>query len=451
VTSEADEVIRALEATISGTVVRPGIRGYDAARRVWNGRIDRHPEAIVRAESVDDVRRTIDAARRGGVALAVRGGGHNVSGIGVGDGLVLDLSGLRALRVDPHAATAEVGAGHRWGDVDRATQAHGLAVPGGTDSEVGVGGLTLGGGNGWLMGALGATVDNLLGVEMVLADGTIRTASATDDEDLFWAVRGGGGNFGVATSFTYRLHPVGPQVIGGMIAYPWSHAHAALRLYRDVVAGAPDQLTAYACLLTLDDAPVVAIALCWSGPLDGAERFLAPLRALPAVIDQVDVVPFVDLQAMMDEARPPGRHCAMRSHFMSELSDGAIDAFIDAFGPVPSPLSVSIIEHCHGAIMRTPVSAMAFALRDHAFHVEHIAFWERPGDSAANLDWVTRCYKATAPLGTGEVYVNSLDSGEQDRVPDAYGPNYDRLRALKSLYDPDNLFHTNQNITPQRQ
>jgi FAD/FMN-containing dehydrogenase len=449
VTSEGDGVISALEATISGEVVRPGSPSYNTARRVWNGRIDRYPEAIVRAASVGDVQRTVDAARQGGVTLAVRGGGHNVSGIGVGDGLVLDLSALQTLRVDPYAGTAEVGAGHRWGDVDRATQVHGLAVPGGTDSEVGVGGLTLGGGNGWLMGALGATVDNLLRVEMVLADGTVRIASATDDQDLFWAVRGGGGNFGVATSFTYRLHPVGPQVVGGMIAYPWSQARAALRLYRDLVTDAPDQLTAYACLLTLDDAPVVAIALCWSGSLDGAEPILSTLRALPVVSDQVDVVPFVQLQSMMDEARPPGRQCAMRSHFMSELSDRAIDAFLDSFESVPSSLSVSIIEHCHGAIMRTPVSAMAFALRDHAFHVEHIAFWERPAEHVANLDWVTRCYRATAPLGTGEVYVNSLDAGEQDRVPDAYGTNYGRLRALKSAYDPDNLFRTNQNIPPR--
>jgi FAD binding domain/Berberine and berberine like len=430
-------------------VVTADDSGYDAARRVWNGRIDRHPLAIVFASDLEAVQATIAVARDHDLQLFVRGGGHNCAGTAVGDGLVLDVSGLRTLERDANAATIRVGAGLRWGELDRATQPYGLAVPGGTDSEVGVAGLTLGGGNGWLMGAFGATVDSLQRVELVTADGQCRVASARDDPDLFWALRGGGGNYGVATSFTYRLHQVGPQVVGGMIAYRWDQAIAALSLYREFVAGAPDELTAYACLLYLEDAPVVAIALCWCGPIEQAERILRPLRELEPVADQIGVVPFVSLQSMMAPARPAGRHCAMRSHYMAELGDAALAAFVDSFEACPSTLSVSIIEHCHGAISRVAPTDTAFAPRRHPFHIEHIAFWDAgQGRPEVNLRWVEACYAATSNWGTSEVYVNSLDEGEGHRVPEAYGPNYQRLRALKAVYDPDNFFRGNQNIVP---
>jgi FAD/FMN-containing dehydrogenase len=401
------------------------------------------------AGSVDDVRTTIEVTRESEAELFVRGAGHNVAGTAVGDGVVLDLSRMRRVDMEPRATTVRAGAGLRWGDLDRATQRHGLAVPGGTDSEVGVSGLTLGGGNGWLMGAFGATVDSLLSVEVVTAGGDLRVASADRDPDLFWALRGGGGNFGVATSFTFQTRPVGPEVVGGMIAYPWDSALDALELYREFTAVAPDQLTAYACMLFLEDAPVVAIALCWCGPPAGADRVLRPLYALRPISDQIALLPFVALQSMIDSARPPGRHCAMRSHYMAELSDAALEAFVDSFEACPSVHSVSIIEHCHGAIARVAPTATAFAPRRAPFHVEHIAFWNGVESSAdVHLAWVERCHGATSGWGTSEVYVNALDVGEQSRIAEAYGPNYQRLRELKAVYDPDNFFHGNQNIAP---
>jgi FAD/FMN-containing dehydrogenase len=439
-----------LRASLGGArVVLPGDRQYGTARRVWNGRIDRHPAAVVFARDVQDVRATVTLARDGGARLFVRGGGHSVAGLAVGEGVVLDVSGLRDIEVDPVAGTARVGSGLRLGDVDRATQRFGLTVPLGTDSEVGLAGLTLGGGNEWLMGAHGATVDSLLSVELVCADGTMRLASADVEPDLFWALRRGGGNFGVATAFEFRLHPVGPEVVGGMIAYPWKSGFDALRLFRELVARAPDELTAFACLLHLDGEPVVAIALCWGGPTRDAERVLAPLYRLRPVSDQLSVTPFVALQTSMDAARPFGRQSAMRSHYMAQLSDAAIEAFIACFAESPSPLSVAIIEHCHGAIARVAPTATAFAPRRFPFHVEHIAFWSgTEAEASRNLSWVQACYAETSRFGTSAVYVNSLDAGEEHRVADAYGPNYERLRALKAIHDPDNVFSANHNIRP---
>jgi FAD/FMN-containing dehydrogenase len=446
--SDYERLRRILAEGASTPTVLPGDERYERARRVWNGRIDRHPLAIVFAQTVEDVRSCIIAAHDAEVPLFVRGGGHSVAGSGVGDGLVVDVSALKWVDVHPAARTIRTGSGLTWGDLDRATQRFGLAVPGGTDSEVGVAGLSLGGGNGWLMGAFGATVDSMAEVEVVTADGELRKVSATEEPDLFWALRGGGGNFGVATSFTYRLHPVGPRVVGGMISYPWSKAQAALALYRRLTESAPDELTAFACLLYLGDAPVVGVALCWCGDPDNAGGALASLAELEPVDDQIGSLSFVELQSMMDAARPAGRRCAMRSHFMAEIGDDAIQSFVDGFAECPSPLSVSIIEHCHGAISRVPVSATAFALRDSPFHVEHIAFWDDPSATNTNMTWVEDCYRRTARFGTREVYLNSLDEGEGERVPEAYGPNYARLRKLKGLYDPDNFFRGNHNIAP---
>jgi FAD/FMN-containing dehydrogenase len=366
------------------------------------------------------------------------------------DGLVIDLSLMKSIEVDVAARTAIAQGGVLWRDLDRTTQSFGLAVPGGTDSEVGIAGLTLGGGNGWLMGLHGATCDNLLSANVVMADGRAVHASSTDNPDLFWALRGGGGNFGVVTSFCYRLHPVGPTVIGGAIMYAYSDAKRVLRRFRDFSRSpVPDALTVFACLIYDGGEPVVAIAACYSGPMEDAEAAIAPLRGWGSTIsDQMGRRPYVELQSLFDAARPAGRRCAMRSNFMAALPDEAITTLVQKFTTTPSTLSAVIVEHCHGAITRVAPDATAFPLRSNPYHFEILGFWDHAGEDQANLAWVTSFFDAMQPFDVGEVYVNSLDEGEGHRVRAAYGPNYDRLVKLKSKFDPTNLFRCNHNIPP---
>jgi FAD/FMN-containing dehydrogenase len=440
-----------LRASIRGEVITPSQATYDAARRVWNGLVDRHPSAIAYCTTVEDIATCVRFARQRGVLTAVRGGGHACAGTAVCEGgLVIDLSRLREISVDSYRQIIRAGAGARWRDVDRATQAFGLATPGGTDSEVGIAGLTLGGGNGWLMGLYGATCDNVRALDVVTADGEVSRASGTENADLFWAMRGGGGNFAIATTFEYQLHPVGPQVIGGMVTYPYSRARKVLEFFRDFSRTAPDELTVYVCLIcTAEGTPAIGLAACYVGPMDRGQTTVRPLRSCGRPIeDALRQMTYLELQSMMDPARPAGRNCAMRSHFMRELPDGAISAIVEHFAHTPSPLSVAIIEHCHGAIARVAPDATAFAIRTSPFHFEIIGFWDDPAASATNLEWVNDFFAATHPYSSGEVYVNSLDQGESARVQEAYGPNYHHLALIKSKYDPTNFFKCNQNIPP---
>ena len=439
-----------LRRTIGGQLITSSDPGYDSARKVWNGLVDRHPGAIAYCASVGDIAACVRFARERDLATAIRSGGHACAGTALCDGgLVIDTSRMREVSVDPKSRTARAGAGARWREFDRATQASGLATTGGTDSEVGIAGLTLGGGNGWLMGIHGATCDNLLALDVVTADGATIRASATEHPDLFWAMRGGGGNFGIATAFEYRLHPVGPEVIGGMVTYPYSRARQVLEFFRDFSNTAPDELTVYACLICTEaGAPAIGLAACYAGPMDAAEQAVRPLRTCGTPIDdELRPMPYPELQTMMDAARPAGRRCAMRSHFMRELSDGVLDAIVEHFARTPSPLSVAIIEHCHGAIARVALDATAFALRASPFHFEIIGFWDDPAATGANLKWVTDFFNATQPFSSGEVYVNSLDQGES-RIHEAYRSNYQRLTKIKARYDPSNFFRHNQNIIP---
>jgi len=440
-----------LRGGLRGTLVLSSDAAYSTARRVWNGRIDRRPAAIARCADAADVVACVRFARAHDLPLAVRGGGHAVAGLAVCDGgLVVDLSGLKSVRVDAHARVARAEPGATLADLDRATQAFGLATPAGTDSEVGIAGLTLGGGNGWLMGAYGATVDNLLSADVVTADGRRVTASAQVNEDLFWALRGGGGNFGIVTSFEYRLHTVGPQVMAGAILYPFANARDVLHAFRAFTHDAPDALTVFACLIRdADGVPVVCMAACHAGPLEVAVREVRPLRSLgPVLQDNLQPRPFVEWQSFLDAARPAGRGCAMRSHFLDRLDEGFVAALVAQFEAAPSPLSVAIVEHCHGAIARVAPQATAFAARTSPFHFEAIAFWERPAEAAANLAWCDAFFAATRPFSSGRVYVNSLDAGEGDRLAEAYGPNLPRLRAIKREWDATNLFRGNHNIAP---
>jgi len=440
-----------LRERLHGRLISPEDADYNTVRRVWNGRIDRRPASVVFCANEADVVAAVQFARENAVLLAVRGGGHSCAGTAVFDNaLVIDLSFMKTIEVDAANRRAFAQGGVLWRELDRATQAFGLAVPGGTDSEVGIAGLTLGGGNGWLMGLHGATCDNLLSANVVLADGSKVVANSVENADLFWALRGGGGNFGIVTSFQFRLHPIGPTVIGGAVMYEYEDAPKVLRHFRDFCISTSDALTVYACLIYDCDRPLVAIAACYAGLADRAEATIAPLRQWGRIVaDQLRPMSYLELQSLFDAARPMGRRCAMRSNFLAELPDAAIDILVERFRTTPSLLSAVIVEHCHGAITRVAPDATAFGLRSHPYHLEILGFWDPVEKDAANLAWVHRFFIDMLPFNVGEVYVNSLDQDEGHRVSEAYGTNYARLVALKAKFDPTNFFRCNINIPPQ--
>jgi FAD/FMN-containing dehydrogenase len=441
----------ALGEWLRGRLIGRAHPSYDRARRVWNGRIDRRPLAIAQCVDVADVIHCVTFAREQGLPLAIRGSGHAVAGTAIcDDGLVVDLSRMKGIRVSPDEARVRAEPGVTWGDMDHATQVFGFAVPGGTDSEVGIAGLSLGGGNGWLMGAFGASCDNLLAADVVTAEGALLHASSTENQDLFWALRGGGGNFGIVTSLEYRMHRIGPTVVAGAVLYPFAQTRQVLARFRDFASNAPDPLTVYPCLLRLTDGTaVLCMAACYGGPIADGERAVGALARMGEVLDnQLRPMSYVAWQSSMDAARPVGRHCAIRSHFLADLADGFVDALVAHFAKSPSDHSVAILEHCHGAIARVEPDATAFALRRNPFHFEIIAFWDDAAQTAINLEWADRFLAATLPFSTGEVYVNSMDEGERHRIREAYGVNYERLRRIKRSYDPTNFFRFNQNIPP---
>jgi FAD/FMN-containing dehydrogenase len=437
-------------AGLSGTVIRRGDADYDTARRVWNGMIDRSPAMIVRCASTADVVAAVNFAREQGLVLSVRGGGHNVGGFAVcDDGLVIDLSSMRAVTVDPARRIASAQGGALWKDVDAATHVHGLATTGGVISSTGVGGLTLGGGLGWLMRSYGLACDNLVAVEIVTADGTVRRASATENMDLFWAVRGGGGNFGVVTTFEYRLHPVS-TMYGGMLVYPVARAREVLRLYRDLAAKAPDELTMFAGLMSAPDGtPIVAVLVGYNGPASAGEAAIKPLRDLGPVADQVSTLPYPALNSMLDEGFPHGLHVYWRSDFLKALPDEAIDTLCERFSSVTSPLSALLIEQFGGAVARVPAADSAFAQRGALFNLAVIARWTDPATAGSHVDWARRSSEAMRPFASGGVYVNYLGDEGEERIRAAYGAEkYAKLVAIKKQYDPTNLFRLNQNIKP---
>ena len=369
--------IAKLGEALRGTLIGRGDACFDRARRIWNGRIDRRPLLIAQCADAADIVACVHFARDHALPLAVRGSGHACAGTALcDDGLVVDLSRMKGIRVVADRGVVRAEPGVTWGDMDHATQAFGFAVPGWTDSEVGISGLSLGGGNGWLMGKFGATCDNILSIDVVTAEGKLLTASASEHQDLFWALRGGGGNFGIATSFGYQMHPIGPMVMAGAVFYPFDQTRAVLARFRDFAADAPDPLAVYPCLIRLEDgALVLCMAACYAGPVEDGERAVAPLRHMGEPLsDQLKPMAFVEWQRSMDAARPAGRRCAMRSHFLAELADGFVDALIEYFAACPSRHSVAIVEHCHGAISHVAPTATAFALRTNPYHFEIIAF-----------------------------------------------------------------------------
>jgi FAD/FMN-containing dehydrogenase len=440
---------RAVEG-IRGEVILPSDPHYERARSVWNGAVDRRPTAIVRCVCVEDVRRALDLARESGLTVAVRAGGHSVAGKSVCDGgLVIDLSPMK--QVGPVGADGVAAAqpGLTLGELVDEIEPRGRVVNTGIVSTTGLAGLTLGGGLGYLGGQLGLTCDNLVSAEVVTAGGDVVRASAEENPDLLWGLRGGGANLGVVTSLELQLHPMEP-VLAGTVLHPIDRAADVLRFYRDYTAAAPDRLTAYAALMTSPDGhPVVGVVACWFGQAANGERALLPLRRFgPPVLDTFGQMPYSAAIRLLDEAAAPGLHRAYRSGAMSTITDGALEVMIEHARTMTSPMSAVLIEHVHGVAARVPVDATAFALRGVPYVVLVSPQW-LPGQVAAPHEaWADRFWKALVPHTTGGVYVNYLGDEGQERVRAAYGANHERLAALKRRYDPDNLFHLNQNVRP---
>jgi hypothetical protein len=444
-----------------GDLIRPADPAYDSARRVWNGAIDRRPALIARCTGVADVRAAVRFARERDLLVAVRGGGHNVAGSATCDGgIVIDLSPMKGLWIDPAGRTARAQPGLLWGEVDRETQAFGLATPGGIVTHTGIGGLTLGGGLGWLMRRHGLTIDNLLSADIVTADGEFLHASAHEHADLFWGLRGGGGNFGVVTSFEYRLHPIGPIVLAGVMLHPAAKAREVLAFYRECVATAPDELTTVVVLTTAPNAPflpasvygqpVVMIAACYAGSVEEGERAIAPLRRFgPPLADTIGPTPYVSHQALLDPGVPHGLGYYWKSEYVASLSETLVETLANRAWLAATPESYTIIFHLGGAVGRQDPDGSAFEDRRAGHAVNIDAVWSEPGRAPACMAWTREFWEAIRPHSTGRVYVNFLGEEGQDRVRAAYGdPKYERLLGLKRTYDPTNLFRLNQNIRP---
>lgn len=449
-----------LKGGFKGEVLLPGDGAYETARQIWNAMIDKHPAVIARCATASDVVRGVNFARDNGLLLAVRGGGHNIAGNAMcDDGLVIDLSKMKAAQVDPARRRVTIEGGATLADLDAATQAHGLATPVGINSTTGIAGLTLGGGFGWLSRKYGMTVDNLESAEVVTAAGEELRASATEHPDLFWALRGGGGNFGVVTRFEFRLHPVGPNVLSGLIVYPISEGKSVLQQYRDFIARAPEELSVWTVLRHAPPLPflpasvhgkeIVALALIYTGDPKQGEPLIEPLRKFGTPVgEHVGAQPYVAWQQAFDPLLTPGARNYWKSHNLATLKDGLIDTVIAYTLKLPSPQTEIFLGAIGGATTRPAPDAMAYAHRDAKFVMNVHGRWEDPADDKRVIAWARDFFNASAPFASGGVYVNFLTADEGDRVRSAYGPNYDRLAQVKRKYDPNNLFRVNQNIVP---
>ena len=444
------------KANFHGVLIGPGDATYDSARRVWNGMIDKYPAAIARCADAADVVKAVQFARDQHLEVAIRGGGHSFAGNGTCDGgLVIDLSPMKRIRIDPVKRAAFIQAGVTLGECIREIQPFGLGIPVGTASATGLAGLTLGGGTGWLMGKYGLTIDSLLTVDIVTADGRVRKASADEHPDLFWAVRGGSGNFGIVTTFEFQLHPV-DTLLAGLVSYPVTKAREVLRLYREFTPAAPDELTAGVALAsTPDGLPMVALGLCYGGPLSEGERLLEPIKALGAPLaNQIRPMSYLEVISMLDGIVPRGRHYYSKARSLSTLTEELFDTLIEAHTARPSPWTQIVLQHVHGAASRVGATETAFALRK-AYHSLQIMA-SRTADEALAADtmitWVRDLWTAAEPFASSGTYINFLGSEEDESaaVRASYGLNYERLVRVKNAYDPTNFFHLNHNIEPTR-
>ena len=448
------DVIEQFHTGLRGSHLLRGDDGYEAARKIYNAMIDHRPAIIARCAGTTDVIAAVNFARNNGLLVSVRGGGHNVSGNAVCDGgLMIDLSPMKSVRVDPQGKAAHAEAGVTWGEFDRETQAFGLATTGGLVSTTGIAGLTLGGGLGWLMGNYGLACDNLISVDVVTADGRLLTASKSRNEDLFWGLRGGGGNFGIATSFEFQLHPVGPM-LGGILIHRLDKAAEAIKFYDEFTRTSPDELGTFVGFVTSPEGErVMAIFVSYNGAIEEGERILKPLREFgPPLADMISPMRYVQVQRMMDDGFPAGRQNYWKSNFLKGLDTQAINVIIDHVAKAPSPHSAVAIEQFSGAVNRVSINDTAFNHRDARYNLLIVGIWTDAAAKADNVRWVRELWDAMAPYSSGGVYVNYLgqqaDEGAE-RVKSAYGAEkYARLVALKQKYDPTNLFRLNQNIKP---
>jgi FAD/FMN-containing dehydrogenase len=434
-----------------GRVFRHGDSEYDAARQIWNASIDKHPGLIARCSGLADVIDAVRFARANGLLVAIRGGGHNVGGRALcDDGLVIDLSGMKGIHVDPKARRARVQPGVLLGELDRETHVFGLAAATGVVSKTGVAGLTLGGGVGWLARKYGLACDNVISFEMVTADGEVLQVSADEHPDLFWALRGGGGNFGVVTSFEYRLHPV-KMILGGLVVHARDSARDLLRFYRSFTQSAPDELATYAALLhTPDGMPAAGIVTCYCGDLAEGERVIAPLRGFGRpLMDMIQPMPFPVMQTVFDAAVPDGHHNYWKSSFLRELSDEAIDVIVRYANEASSPLSAVLIEQYGGAASRVGVHDTAFAQRQTQYDLGILSQWTDPAESARHVKWARDFWEAMSGHGSGAYLLNFLGEESDATIKAAFGANYDRLVEVKTAYDPTNFFRVNQNLQPK--
>jgi FAD/FMN-containing dehydrogenase len=440
-----------LSARFLGVLLRPDQSGYDEVRRVHNGMIDRRPALIAGCLGNADIVDAVNFARTHGLELAVRGGGHNVAGRAVcDDGLMLDMSLMKGIHVDPVRRTARAQGGVTWREFNRETQAHGLATTGGVISTTGIAGLTLGGGLGWLMAKHGLAMDNLVSAEVVTASGDIARASKEENADLFWGLQGGGGNFGAVSWLEYRLHPVG-TVTSGLIAHPFDRARDVLKFFREITSGLPDDLTIFGGLLHAPDGAQIAVMIvCHCGPLAEAETALEPIKKFGSpILDSVGPTSYEETNKMLDAGFPRGALNYWKSNFIAQLNDQAIDTLISQFAACPSPMSGLLLEHIHGAATRVGVGETAFPHRGEGYNFLVVSEWLDPADNGRNIAWARESYDLMLPYFSRGRYVNYLGEDEgEDAVAAAYGPNYQRLRTLKAKYDPTNLFHLNQNIRP---
>jgi hypothetical protein len=446
-----ESAIQKLRETLRGLTFRPGEPGYDAARTVPNAMIDRRPALIARCAGAADVIECVRFAREYDVLVAVRGGGHSVAGKSVCDGgLVIDLSAMKGIRVDPARRTVRAETGLKLGEFDRETQAFGLATTLGVVPTVGIAGLTLGGGWGNLHAKYGLAIDNVIGADVVTADGQLLTANATENPDLYWGLRGGSGNFGVVTSLEYRLHPVGP-VFGGAVFHPAAKAKEVLRFWREYAASIPDELVVQGGSLTLPDGvPAFGIAGCHCGSVSEGEKVLKPLRAFgPPMADAFGVMSYLQIQGMFESFFPPGRLVYTKSNFIRSMNDETVDALVSWVGKSPSRYTFApFIEHWHGAATRVPATDTAFPHRQYSWNLLAWSMWESPADSEKNIKWNRDCCEALRPFLVPSAYSNYLTEEGEAMTREAYGPNYERLVALKKKYDPSNLFRMNHNIKP---
>ena len=455
-----ETTIETFSDQLRGQVLQPGDEGYDEARTVWNAMIDREPAIIARCTGAADVMTAVNFARDLELLLSVKGGGHNVAGKAVcDDGLMIDLSPMNSVRVDPDAEIARVGGGATWRDVDHETQAFGLATTGGVMSETGVGGLTLGGGNGQLARTHGLACDNLRSIDVVTANGELVRASEEENPDLFWGMRGGGGNFGIATSFEFDLHEVGPEVLAGRRLYPFEAVPAALRFYREFMADAPDEVNCIAFFFQgnpamglpeqLHGETLLSLSAFYSGGIEAGKDALRPLREFgEPIVDTIQPTPYTVVQQGVDELYKAGHRNYWKSDFYNELSDELIDTLVEHIDPLPSPLSTAYFEWLEGAIAKVDHEATAFPHRDKQMMFTISPKWTDPERDDELIEWAQEFHDALTPYAADGVYMNYLERDEDERIGEAYGDRYERLVELKNEWDPNNLFQMNQNIEP---